>query len=150
MFQIVKVQALIPSMSTGTPGGLSALTGASASTGVSANNNLEYRNDMTKEEQQAFNTALEKVQTAAKDDNRVTTTNSEDTRLAESLKSDLITQDQIAKDIAKTQQDIDTYTNQVNYAKSHSGAINRNLNEPFLNEIIARNPEINSKEQALT
>lgn len=137
------------SISAGTPGGLSALTGASASTGVNANNNLEYRTDMTKEEQQAFNTALEELQTAVKDD-RITTTNSEDTRLAESLKSDLITQDQIAKDIAKTQQDIDTYTNQVNYAKSNSGAINRNLNEPFLNEIIARNPEINSKEQALT
>ena len=137
------------SASISTPGWLSAPTGASASTGVSANNNLEYRNDMTKEEQQAFNTALEELQTAVKDD-RVTTTNSEDTRLVESLKSDLITQDQIAKDIAKTQQDIDTYTNQVNYAKSNSGAINKNLNEPFLNEIIARNPEINSKEQALT
>ena len=137
------------SISAGTPGGLSALTGASASTGVNANNNLEYRNDMSTEEQQAFDTALEKVQTAIKD-GRITTTNSEDARLAETIKADLTTQDQIAKDIAKTQQDIDTYTNQVNYAKSNSGAINKNLNEPFLNEIIARNPEVNSKEQALT
>ena len=135
-------------ISTGTPGGLSALTGASASTGVTANNNLEYRNDMSTEEQQAFNTALDKVQTAIKD-GRITTTNSDDARLADTIKADLTTQDQIAKDIAKTQQDIDTYTNQVNYAKTHSEIINRAFNKALLNEIIARHPEINSKELAL-
>lgn len=145
MSQTPQFLTLVP---VGTPGALSAVYGASASTGTSASNNLEYRTDMSEEQQQAFNTALEKVQSAVKD-GRYNTTNSEDAKLGESLRADLITQEQIAYDIAKTQQDIDTYTNHVNYAKSHSGAINKNLNEPFLNEVIKRNPEVQSKEQAL-
>ena len=85
---------------------------------------------MSQDEIVAYNKAIDEIQTAAKED-RINTTNSSDARLAESLKADLITQDQISEDKAKTQQDIDTYTNQVNYAQSHAGTINKNLNEPF-------------------
>ena len=116
---------------------------------ASANSNLELRTDMSEEELRKFNAALKKVQQAVRD-GKYTTSNNEDARLAESLRKDLITQDQIAKDIAKKQQEIDTYTNQINYAKTHSEIINRAFNKALLNEIIARNPEINSKEQALT
>jgi conjugal transfer mating pair stabilization protein TraG len=118
--------------------------------GVSTNasNNLELRTDMSKDEIVAYNKAIDEIQTAAKED-RINTTNSADARLVASLKADLITQDQISEDKAKTQQDIDTYTNQTNYAKTHSGTINKNLNEPFLQEVMARHPELGSKHEAM-
>jgi lambda repressor-like predicted transcriptional regulator len=91
---------------------------------------------------------MDKVNTAAKTGN-FTTNNSEDRKLGESYAANLMEQEQISSDKAKTQQDIDTYSNQVSYAEQNAGTINRNLNEPFLQEIMARHPELNSKEQAL-
>jgi hypothetical protein len=103
---------------------------------------------MSKDEVMAYNKAIEEVQSAVKDD-RINTTNSEDTRLAESLRADFTTQDQIATDKSKTQQEIDTYSNQVSYAQTNVGTINKNLNEPLLQEVMARHPELGSKQQAL-
>lgn len=148
--------SVVDSTSTGTssnigvgvPSALSAVTGASASTSTNASNNNEVRKDMSQQEMQAYNKAVEHVKNAATNDS-ITSTNSEDTRLSKSLSANLSQQEQISTDKAKTQQDIDTYTNQVTYAQQNSGTINRNLNEPFLREIMAKHPELNSKEQAL-
>ena len=129
------------------PSGISAITGIGAGTGVSASNNHDIRQDMSAEELQQFNTALEHVQTAAKTDS-INTSNSEDTRLAKSLKSDLVEQEQISNDIAKTSQNIDTYSKQLSYLENNSGTINKNLNDPFLKEVMAQHPELTSKEHA--
>jgi len=52
------------------------------------------------------------------------------------------------KEIAKTAQDVETYGNQLSYLQHNSGAINSNLNDAFLNEVMARNPELASKAHA--
>ena len=135
-------------VTAGVPSALTAVTGVGGGVSTNASNNLELRTDMSKDEVVAYNKAIEEVQSAVKDD-RINTTNSSDARLAESLRADLTTQDQISEDKAKTQQDIDTYTNQVNYAQSHAGTINKNLNEPFLQEVMTRHPELGSKHEAL-
>jgi conjugal transfer mating pair stabilization protein TraG len=148
--------SIVDSKSTGTnanvtvgvPSALTAVTGVGGSVSTNASNNLELRKDMSRDEVVAYNKAIEEVQSATKDD-RINSTNSEDTRLAQSLRADLTTQDQIATDKAKTQQEIDTYSNQVSYAQTNAGTINKNLNEPFLQEVMARHSEISSKQQAL-
>ena len=115
---------------------------------ATASNNLELRTDMSKDEIVAYNKAIEELHQAVRED-RITTTNSADARLLASLKADLITQDQIAIDKAKTQQDIDTYTNQANYAKTHPEIINSQFDKAWLNEVIKRNPGVWNKAQAL-
>ena len=135
-------------LSIGMPPAVSAVTRVQGSTGTSATNTHEIRKDMSQQEIAAYNTAVEHVKNAARNDS-ITSTNSEDMRLSKSLAANLNTQEQIASDKAKTQQNIDTYTNQVHYAQQNSGTINRNLNEPFLQEVMAQHPELTSKEQAL-
>jgi conjugal transfer mating pair stabilization protein TraG len=131
----------------GVPSAFSTFTGISGGTRVNAGNTHDIRSDQSQQDRRTYDKIMDKVQTAAKTGN-FSTSNSEDTRLAESLKSDLIEQEQISKDMAKTQQAIDTYSNQLSYATTNSGTINRNLNEPFLREVMARHPELASPEHA--
>ncbi len=131
----------------GVPSAFSTFTGISGGTRVNASNTHDIRSDQSQQNRQTYDKAMEKIQTAAKTGN-FSTSNSEDTRLAESLRSDLIEQEQISRDMAKTQQAIDTYSNQLSYATTNSGTINRNLNEPFLREVMARHPELASPEHA--
>lgn len=123
------------------------IPGITASTSTNASNNQEIRSDMSKSEQQAYNTALEHVKTAAKTDS-INSHSSEDMRLSKSLSSNLSKQEQIATEKARTQQDIDTYSEQLSYLESHSGTINRNMNDQILQEVIQLHPELHSKEQA--
>ena len=90
---------------------------------------------------------MEKAKTIAKNQN-FTTNNSQDQKLGESLGSNLNQQESIGKEIAKTAQDVETYGNQLSYLQKNSGAINSNLNDAFLNEVMARNPELTSKAHA--
>lgn len=129
----------------GIPGGF--LTGVSGGVSVNASNNHEVRKDMSDSERQAFNTALEKVKSGAKT-NSLTSTNQEDTRLNNSFSANLSKQEQIANSRAKTQQDIDSYTDQISYVQANSGTIDRNANDAVINAVMNRHPEIGSKEQA--
>jgi hypothetical protein len=108
----------------------------------------EIRTDMSETETAAYNTALEHVKTAAKTDS-ITSSNSEDMRLSDSLSSNISQQEQIAAEKAKTQQDIETFTDQKSYTENNSGTINRNLNDAYLQNIINAHPELNGKSQAL-
>jgi hypothetical protein len=118
---------------------------------ATASNNLELRTDMSKDEIVAYNKAIEELHQAVREC-RIKATDRVASRFAESLKvekADLTTQEQIAIYKAETQQDIDTYTNQTNYAQTQSEIIIRQFDKALLNEIIKRNPGVSSKEQAL-
>ncbi|MCC8369759.1 MAG: conjugal transfer protein TraG, partial [Rickettsia endosymbiont of Oxypoda opaca] len=58
-------------------------------------------------------------------------------------------QQSVGQEIARTKQNIEQLSYNMNYVSQNSAAIDRNLNEPVLNSIIAKNiPGVSSKEQA--
>jgi hypothetical protein len=130
------------------PGAVSALTGVKGGVGASAANTEEIRQGMSEDKRQAFDTAMEEVKTAAKTGN-FATNNSEDRTLGTSLGTNLTKLEQISKEEAIQKQDVATYSNQVAYAQSNSGTINRNLNEPFIQEVMSRHPELTSADAAI-
>jgi len=130
------------------PGVISGVTGIGGGTSTSASNSKDVRHDMTAKEQQDFQTALDKVKTAART-NGLTSTNSEDIRLNKSFASNLSKLDQIGHEKAKIQQDIDTFSRQLTYAQTHAGTIDRNANDLVMKEVMHRHPELRSKEQAV-
>ena len=121
--------------------------GSGASTGTNAANTKDIRKNMSEQDRQTFDNFMEKAKTAAKTQN-FSTNNSHDQKLGENLGSNLTEQEQIGKDIAKTSQNIDTYSKQLSYLDINSGTINKNLNDPFLKEVMAQHPELASKEHA--
>ncbi|SPM44758.1 conjugal transfer protein TraG [Orientia tsutsugamushi] len=68
--------------------------------------------------------------------------------LSENLNANLSEQQSIGQEIAKTKQEMEQLSYSMNYVSQNSITIDRNINELVLNEIIAQNPEIRSKEQA--
>ena len=129
------------------PGAFSAVSIFGAGSSTTASNNHDVREEMTVQERQAFNSALDKVKTAAKTDS-LTSTSSDDTRLNKSLSANINKQDQIASDKARTQQDIDTYNEQLAYVQTNSGTIDRNANNEVMTAVRQQHPELQSKEQA--
>ncbi|WP_032138660.1 hypothetical protein [Rickettsia tamurae] len=58
-------------------------------------------------------------------------------------------QQSVGQEIARTKQNIEQLSYNMNYVSQNSASIDRNLNEPVLNSIIAKNiPGVSSKEQA--
>ncbi|KJV51826.1 conjugal transfer protein TraG N-terminal domain-containing protein, partial [Orientia tsutsugamushi] len=98
-------------------------------------------------QQQSHSEALSKIQSAVKE-GRFSTTNSELQSLSESLNANLSEQQSIGQEIAQTKQEMEQLSYSMNYVSQNSITIDRNINELVLNEIIAQNPEIRSKEQA--
>jgi hypothetical protein len=136
--------------STGTQSNVTAggsFWGSGASTGTNAANTKDIRKNMSEQDRQTYDSFMEKAKTAAKTQN-FSTNNSHDQKLGENLGSNLTEQEQIGKDIAKTSQNIDTYSKQLSYLEINSGTINKNLNDPFLKEVMAQHPELASKEHA--
>ena len=129
------------------PRAVSAITGFGGGTSTTAANSHDVREDMSVQERQAFNGALDKVKSAAKADS-LTTNNSDDMRLNKSFSSNLSKQEQIGHEKAKTQQDIDSLTKQLSWIESNSGTINRNANDQVIKEVMNQHPELRSKEQA--
>ncbi len=129
------------------PGAISAVTGIDGGASTTAANTHDFREDMSIQDRQAFNTAMDKVKTAAKTDS-LTTNNTDETRLNKSFSSNLSTQEQIATDKAKTQQDVDTYSKQLSYVQANSGTIDRNANNDVMQAVMEKHPELQSKEQA--
>ncbi|SPR04892.1 conjugal transfer protein TraG [Orientia tsutsugamushi str. Gilliam] len=98
-------------------------------------------------QQQSYNEAVSKIQSAVKE-GRFSTTNSELQSLSENLNANLSEQQSVGQEIAKTKQEMEQLSYSMNYVSQNSITIDRNINELVLNEIIAQNPEIRSKEQA--
>ncbi|SPM45836.1 conjugal transfer protein TraG [Orientia tsutsugamushi] len=98
-------------------------------------------------QQQSHSKALSEIQSAVKE-GRFSTTNSEVQSLSENLNANLSEQQSIGQEIAKTKQEMEQLNYSMNYVSQNSITIDRNINELVLNEIIAQNPEIRSKEQA--
>ncbi len=130
------------------PGVISAATGIGGGTSTSASNNSDVRHDMTVKEQQDFQTALDKVKTAARSGS-LTSTNSDDIRLNKSFASNLSKLDQIGHEESKARQDVDTFSRQLSYAQTHAGTIDRNANDLVMKDVMRRHPELRSKEQAV-
>jgi conjugal transfer mating pair stabilization protein TraG len=120
---------------------------AGVSTGTNAANTEDIRKNMSEQDRQTYDNFMEKAKTIAKTQN-FTTNNSQDQKLGESLGSNLNQQESIGKEIAKTTQDVETYGNQLSYLQNNSGTISSNLNDAFLNEVMARNRELASKAHA--
>ncbi|MCC8399454.1 MAG: conjugal transfer protein TraG N-terminal domain-containing protein [Rickettsia endosymbiont of Platyusa sonomae] len=118
------------------------------STGASANNSKVTSHDISATQQKAYNDALEKVKSAQKD-NRISNASDEVKSLGKDLNSTWNEQQSVGQEIARTAQTMQQLTNQRNYVDSNSATIDRNMNEPVLQAIIAKNmPGITSKEQA--
>ncbi|KJV51186.1 conjugative transfer TraG domain protein [Orientia tsutsugamushi str. Gilliam] len=98
-------------------------------------------------QQQSHSNAVSKIQSAVKE-GRFSTTNSDVRSLSENLNANLSEQQSIGQEIAKTKQEMEQLNYSMNYVSQNSITIDRNINELVLNEIIAQNPEIRSKEQA--
>jgi conjugal transfer mating pair stabilization protein TraG len=115
---------------------------------INASNTQEFRKSLSEQDRQSFDNIMESAKSAART-RSFTANDSEDRKLGESYGANLSKQEQISKDISTAQQNVDTYSSQLNYTRNNSGTINKNLNEPFLQEIINRNDGINSKDQAV-
>ncbi len=98
-------------------------------------------------QQQSYNEAVSKIQSAVKE-GRFSSTNSEVESLSKNLNANISEQQSVGQEIAKTKQEMEQLTHSMNYVFQNSATIDRNINELVLNEIIAQNPEIRSKEQA--
>ncbi|WP_371253287.1 conjugal transfer protein TraG [Orientia tsutsugamushi] len=114
---------------------------------VSGNKKDEQNKGISANQQQSYNEAVSKIQSAVKE-GRFSTTNSDVRSLSENLNANLSEQQSIGQEIAKTKQEMEQLSYSMNYVSQNSITIDRNINELVLNEIIAQNPEIRSKEQA--
>ncbi|WP_342637817.1 conjugal transfer protein TraG N-terminal domain-containing protein [Orientia tsutsugamushi] len=107
----------------------------------------ESNKGQSSNQQQSYNEAVSKIQSAVKE-GRFSTTNSDVRSLSENLNANLSEQQSIGQEIAKTKQEMEQLSYSMNYVSQNSITIDRNINELVLNAIIDQNPEIRSKEQA--
>ncbi|SPR12831.1 conjugal transfer protein TraG [Orientia tsutsugamushi] len=114
---------------------------------VEGKNQSEQNKGISANQQQSYNEALSKIQSAVKE-GRFSSTNSEVESLSKNLNANISEQQSVGQEIAKTKQEMEQLTHSMNYVFQNSATIDRNINEFVLNEIIAQNPEIRSKEQA--
>ncbi|XAF74288.1 hypothetical protein QU601_000188 [Orientia tsutsugamushi] len=142
------------SQHTGSSHSKSSGTSASAGGGVWGVNSKVFGNQQHNNEQgnsvnqqQSYNEAVSKIQSAVKE-GRFSTTNSDVRSLSENLNANLSEQQSIGQEIAKTKQEMEQLSYSMNYVSQNSITIDRNINELVLNAIIDQNPEIRSKEQA--
>ncbi|KJV72838.1 putative traG protein [Orientia tsutsugamushi str. TA763] len=151
-----KVSSDSESFSQHTGSSNSKSSGTSASAGVGGwgfnsgvSGELKHNNEQgnSVNQQQSYNEAVSKIQSAVKE-GRFSTTNSDVRSLSENLSANLSEQQSIGQEIAKTKQEMEQLSYSMNYVSQNSITIDRNINELVLNEIIAQNPEIRSKEQA--
>ncbi|KJV79900.1 conjugative transfer TraG domain protein, partial [Rickettsia hoogstraalii str. RCCE3] len=91
---------------------------------------------------------MSKIKSATKD-GRLGHTNSDLHSLSNNLNNNFSEQQSVGQEIARTKQNIEQLSYNMNYVSQNSASIDRNLNEPVLNSIIAKNiPGVSSKEQA--
>ncbi|WP_341794393.1 conjugal transfer protein TraG N-terminal domain-containing protein [Rickettsia endosymbiont of Rhinocyllus conicus] len=127
--------------------GLNTVVGNAMSKVTSTNEQGKERGKSVNQ-QQSYNEALSKIKSATKD-GRLGYTNSDLQSLSNNLNSNFSEQQSVGQEIARTKQNIEQLSYNMNYVSQNSAAIDRNLNEPVLNSIIAKNiPGVSSKEQA--
>nr|WP_253308672.1 conjugal transfer protein TraG N-terminal domain-containing protein [Rickettsia endosymbiont of Ceutorhynchus assimilis] len=115
---------------------------------VGAGNHKEQNQGKSVNQQQSYNEALSKIKSATKD-GRLSNVSSDVQSLSNNLGSNFSEQQSVGQEIAKTKQNMQQLSYNMNYIAQNSASIDRNLNEPVLNSIIAKNiPGVNSKEQA--
>lgn len=136
------------SLGLSTPGAVTAVTGISGSTSTHASNVEDIRKDMSTQERQAFDAAMENVKQVARTGN-FQTSSSEDRTLGESLGTNLTKLDQIAEERARSQQTVDTLTDQMQYLESNAATIDRNVNNAVIEEIMHAHPELRTKSAAV-
>nr|WP_245207396.1 conjugal transfer protein TraG N-terminal domain-containing protein [Rickettsia fournieri] len=118
--------------------------------GVTSTNQHEQDKGQSVNQQQSYNEALSKIKSATKD-GRLSSANSNTQSLSNNLNSNFSEQQSVGQEIAQTKQNIEQLSYNMNYIAQNSAAIDRNLNEPVLNAIVAKNiPGVSSKEQAAT
>ncbi|KJV77339.1 putative traG protein [Orientia tsutsugamushi str. UT76] len=132
------------SSSTSTSAGVGAVF---AKVGVSGGDTEEETQGKSANQQQSHSEALSKIQSAVQE-GKFSSTNSEVKSLSKNLSDNLSEQQSVGQEIAKTKQEMEQLSYSMNYVSQNSITIDRNINELVLNEIIAQNPEIRSKEQA--
>ncbi|KJV80292.1 putative traG protein [Rickettsia hoogstraalii str. RCCE3] len=127
--------------------GVNTMFGSGMTTVGSSNEQGKERGKSVNQ-QQSYNEALSKIKSATKD-GRLGHTNSDLHSLSNNLNSNFSEQQSVGQEITRTKQNMEQLSYNMNYITQNSAAIDRNLNEPVLNSIIAKNiPGVNSKEQA--
>nr|WP_325100674.1 conjugal transfer protein TraG N-terminal domain-containing protein [Rickettsia tamurae] len=115
---------------------------------VESDNKKALEQGKSVNQQQSYNEALSKIKSATKD-GRLGHTNSDLHSLSNNLNSNFSEQQSVGQEIAKTKQNMEQLSYNMNYISQNSASIDRNLNEPVLNSIIDKNiPGVSSKEQA--
>ncbi len=115
---------------------------------VGSENRHEQDQGKTVNQQQSYNEALSKIKSATKE-GRLNQSNSDVQSLSNNLNSNFSEQQSVGQEIARTKQNMEQLSYNVNYVSQNSASIDRNLNEPVLDSIVAKNiPGVTSKEQA--
>ena len=127
--------------------GLNTMVGTAISR-VTSTNDQGQEQGKSVNQQQSYNEALSKIKSATKD-GRLSSANSNTQSLSNNLNSNFSEQQSVGQEIARTKQNLEQLSYNMNYVSQNSAAIDRNLNEPVLNAIVAKNiPGVSSKEQA--
>ncbi|UCM86398.1 MAG: conjugal transfer protein TraG N-terminal domain-containing protein [Rickettsia endosymbiont of Culicoides impunctatus] len=116
--------------------------------GIGSNNQKEQDQGKSVNQQQSYNEALSKIKSASKE-GRLNQSNSNVQSLSNNLNSNFSEQQSVGQEIARTKQNMEQLSYNINYLSQNSASIDRNLNEPVLDSIVAKNiPGVTSKEQA--
>ncbi|KJW01993.1 conjugative transfer TraG domain protein, partial [Rickettsia argasii T170-B] len=105
---------------------------------VTSTNQHEQDKGKSVNQQQSYNEALSKIKSATKN-GRLSSANSNTQSLSNNLNSNFSEQQSVGQEIAQTKQNMQQLSYNMNYIAQNSSSIDRNLNEPVLNAIIAKN-----------
>nr|WP_253307420.1 conjugal transfer protein TraG N-terminal domain-containing protein [Rickettsia endosymbiont of Ceutorhynchus assimilis] len=127
--------------------GVNTMFGSGMTT-VASDNRNEQDQGKSINQQQSYNEVLSKIKSATKE-GRLGHTNSDLQSLSNNLNSNFSEQQSVGQEIARTKQNIEQLSYNMNYITQNSASIDRNLNEPVLKAIVEQDiPGVNSKEQA--
>ena len=126
---------------------LNAAIDLGGNTGVSATNTTAAGREKSAVEQKAYGEAMEKVKSAARN-NSINSTSDEVKSLSRDLSSTIGEQESVGKEIAKTEQTMQSLNHSKSYLDQNSATFNRNMNDEMLEEVKRTQPGIHSKAQA--
>lgn len=121
--------------------------GSGASISVNSGNSDAVSKEKSATQQKAYNEAMEKVKSAARSNN-INSTSDDVKSLTQGLSQTMSEQTSVGREMAKTDQAIQSLQHQRSYVNQNSASINRNFNDAVLQKVIDTHPEIGSKEQA--
>jgi conjugal transfer mating pair stabilization protein TraG len=121
--------------------------GIGGNVGVNAANTTAVGREKSAVEQKAYGEAMEKVKSAARN-NSINSTSDEVKSLSRDLSSTIGEQESVGKEIAKTEQTMQSLNHSKSYLDQNSATFNRNMNDEMLEEVKRTQPGIHSKAQA--